>query len=62
MVVAAMGKTEEEAIVHIPNRPGQDLRYCVDCSKARALGWSPKMTLKEYIPEYVRLYKEKLAD
>jgi len=60
MVVAAMGKTEEEALVHIPNRPGQDLRYAVDCSKARALGWAPKMTLKEYIPTYIKLYRKHL--
>lgn len=61
MVVEAMGMPEDEAVVHIPNRPGQDLRYSVDCSKARALGWAPKTTLKEYIPEYIRLYKQKLG-
>jgi len=61
MVVEAMGMKEEEAVVHIPNRPGQDLRYAVDCTKARALGWSPKMTLKDYIPEYIRLYRKKLG-
>ena len=61
MVVEAMGMKEEDAVVHIPNRPGQDLRYSVDCSKARALGWAPKTTLKEYIPEYIRLYREKLG-
>nr|MBC8206965.1 GDP-mannose 4,6-dehydratase [Kiritimatiellota bacterium] len=60
MVVEAMGKTVEEAVTHIPNRPGQDLRYSVDCSKARALGWAPKMTLKEYIPTYIKLYKKHL--
>ena len=61
MVVESMGMKEEDAVVHIPNRPGQDLRYSVDCSKARALGWAAKTTLKEYIPEYIRLYKEKLG-
>ncbi|VGO18277.1 dTDP-glucose 4,6-dehydratase [Pontiella sulfatireligans] len=61
MIVAEMGMTEEEALVHIPNRPGQDLRYSVDCSKARALGWAPKTTLKEYIPTYIELYKKKLG-
>lgn len=61
MVVETMGKTVEESVVHIPNRPGQDLRYSVDCSKARALGWAPKTTLKEYIPTYIELYKKKLG-
>ena len=61
MIVEEMGKTEEEALVHIPNRPGQDLRYAVDCSKACALGWAPKTTLKAYIPTYIELYKKKLG-
>lgn len=60
MVVDAMGMKEEDALVHIPNRPGQDLRYSVDCSKARALGWAPKTTLKEYIPTYIKLYRKHL--
>ena len=60
LVVAAMGKTEDEALVHIPNRPGQDLRYSVDCSKVQALGWKPKTKLKEYIPTYIKLYKKHL--
>jgi len=61
MVAEAMGIKEDEALVHIPNRPGQDLRYSVDSSKVRALGWKPKTTLKEYLPEYIRLYKERLG-
>lgn len=60
MVVVAMGKTIEEAVVHVDNRVGQDLRYSVDCSKARALGWAPKTTLKEYISTYIKLYKKHL--
>ncbi|MDB5266918.1 MAG: rfbB [Parcubacteria group bacterium] len=39
----------------VENRPGQDLRYSVNSSKIRALGWKPKHTLREYLPEYIRL-------
>jgi dTDP-glucose 4,6-dehydratase len=60
MVVQAMGVKDADALVHIPNRPGQDLRYSVDCSKVRALGWAPKMTLKEYLPTYIELYRKHL--
>jgi dTDP-glucose 4,6-dehydratase len=60
MVVEAMGKTVQEAVVHIPNRLGQDLRYSVDCSKVKALGWAPKTTLHEYIPTYIKLYRKHL--
>jgi dTDP-glucose 4,6-dehydratase len=61
LIVEAMGKTDKEALVHIPNRPGQDLRYSVDCSKVMALGWAPKTKLKEYIPTYIKLYRERLG-
>jgi len=61
MVVAAMGKTDAEALVHIQNRPGQDLRYSVDTAKVRALGWEPKTSLREYLPTYIKLYKKHLG-
>lgn len=34
----------------VPDRPGQDVRYAVDSSKIRALGWAPKMSLDRYLP------------
>jgi len=34
----------------VDDRPGQDIRYSVDSSKIRNLGWKPKMTLDEYLP------------
>lgn len=61
MVVAAMGKTDKEALVHIQNRPGQDLRYSVDTTKVRALGWESKTSLREYLPTYIKLYKKHLG-
>lgn len=35
------GKTREE-IQFVPNRWGQDLRYSLNTSKIRSIGWSPK--------------------
>lgn len=61
MVAETLGVAPEQAFVFIPNRPGQDLRYSVDCSKVRALGWSPKQTLATYLPEYVRLHKQRTS-
>ena len=59
MAAEACGVPPSEAFVHVENRIGQDLRYSVDCSKVRALGWRPKMTLREYLPEYVRQVRAK---
>ena len=61
MVAAAMGKTEDEAFVHIQNRPGQDLRYSVATDKVRELGWAPKTKLHDYIPTYIKLYKKHIG-
>ncbi|MBI5874140.1 MAG: dTDP-glucose 4,6-dehydratase [Candidatus Omnitrophica bacterium] len=32
-----------ELIAYVKDRPGHDLRYCLDCSKLRSLGWKPKI-------------------
>ncbi|MDE2041026.1 MAG: GDP-mannose 4,6-dehydratase [Patescibacteria group bacterium] len=34
----------------VKDRPGQDVRYSVDSSKIRTLGWKPQMTLEKYLP------------
>lgn len=61
MAAEACGVPPAEAFVHVENRVGQDLRYSVDCSKVRALGWRPRMTLKTYLPEYVRLMRNAMS-
>ena len=40
-VINWLGKNED-SIQFVPNRWGQDVRYAVDSSKLRDLGWSPK--------------------
>ena len=39
-------------------REGQDVRYSVDDSKLRSLGWKPKCKFDEELPEIVKHYKE----
>jgi len=41
------------------NRPGQDVRYALDDTKIRQLGWSPKKDFKEEIKSIVEYYKNK---
>lgn len=38
------------------NRDGQDVRYALNDSKLRALGWEPKKVFKNEIPEIVKYY------
>jgi dTDP-glucose 4,6-dehydratase len=40
------------------HRPGQDVRYALDDSKIRALGWKPECVFDEEIKEIVKYYKE----
>jgi dTDP-glucose 4,6-dehydratase len=36
-----LGRPEKEAFVAVPNRVGQDIRYSLDDSRLRDLGWKP---------------------
>jgi dTDP-glucose 4,6-dehydratase len=41
------------------SRPGQDVRYALDDSKLRTLGWKPKCVFSEEISRIVNYYKNK---
>lgn len=52
----------EEKIDFVPDRPGHDLRYSVDSSKIRALGWEPKYDFATGISETIKFYKNRGFD
>ena len=41
------------------NRPGQDVRYALDDSKIKSLGWTPKKLFNHEISGIVNYYKDK---
>jgi dTDP-glucose 4,6-dehydratase len=47
----------EDRIEHVPDRPGHDLRYAVDTTKVRELGWSPAHTLDDALDATVAWYR-----
>ena len=54
--------SESEIENHIDfscNRPGQDVRYALDDSKIKALGWSPNKLFNDEIGSIVNYYKHK---
>lgn len=58
-ILSLLGKGEE-LISFVPDRPGHDLRYAVDCSKIRTeLGWRAKKSFKDGIKDTLDFYKEK---
>jgi dTDP-glucose 4,6-dehydratase len=51
------GKSYEEQIIFVTDRPGHDRRYAIDASKIkRELGWNPKETFDSGIKKTVRWY------
>ena len=48
----------DDMVERVPDRPGHDLRYSIDSSKARALGWEPQRTFDEALVETVAWYRD----
>lgn len=46
----------EHMIEYVRDRPGHDLRYSLDCSKLRAMGWRPEHDFEEALELTVRWY------
>lgn len=55
-------KKPDNFYIFVEDRPGQDIRYSIDSTKIRKLGWNPKMTLKKYLPQLIKIYKEKFKN
>ena len=47
---------DESAIEYVPDRPGHDRRYSLDCSKLHALGWAPAQDFSAGLAETVEWY------
>ncbi|HET7746924.1 MAG TPA: GDP-mannose 4,6-dehydratase, partial [Vicinamibacteria bacterium] len=53
------GRSHEELISFVADRPGHDLRYAIDSSKIeRELGWAPRETFETGLRETVDWYLE----
>lgn len=48
---------DESAIEYVPDRPGHDRRYSLDCTKLRALGWTPQQNLTAGLEQTVEWYR-----
>lgn len=53
------GRSYDEQIQFVPDRPGHDFRYAIDSSKLeREIGWMPSRTLDDGLRDTVRWYLE----
>jgi dTDP-glucose 4,6-dehydratase len=55
------GCTFEQSVRHVEDRAGHDRRYALDCERAHALGWSPRIGFEEGLAETVAWYREHTA-
>jgi len=58
-LVRLTGRSYEESVRHVTDRPGHDRRYALDSSKANALGWSPRTEFAKGLAETVAWYRER---
>jgi len=55
-ILRLLGK-DEGLIRWVDDRPGHDRRYSIDCSKLRALGWTPRTAFDEGLARTVEWYR-----
>lgn len=46
-------------IERVPDRPGHDMRYAVDSSKLRSLGWQPAHSFDEWLQDTIEWYRRR---
>lgn len=51
-------KKPRDLITCVQDRPGHDIRYSIDSSKLKTLGWTPKISLEEGLLRTVTWYKK----
>jgi dTDP-glucose 4,6-dehydratase len=58
-LLEALGKPES-LIRYVPDRPGHDRRYAIDCSKIeRELGWRPSVSFEDGLRETIAWYRDR---
>ena len=56
--ILRMLNADRAMIEYVKDRPGHDLRYSLDCSKLRKLGWKPLHEFDEALEHTVKWYME----
>ncbi len=56
-IIELLGK-DQSVIEHVKDRPGHDLRYSLDCSKLKNMGWKPEYSFDEALKNTVEWYVE----
>ena len=57
LILDLLGKPRS-LIRFVPDRPGHDRRYALDCSKIKRLGWAPRRDWEQAMAETVQWYRD----
>jgi dTDP-glucose 4,6-dehydratase len=49
---------DEDSIRRVPDRPGHDRRYSLDCGRLHAMGWRPELEFESGLRETIRWYRD----
>jgi len=55
--ILALTGRDESLIRHVADRPGHDRRYALDTTRLRALGWAPRRSVDDALPDTVEWYR-----
>lgn len=59
-ILDLLGK-DHSLVRYVPDRPGHDRRYSVDCAKLQALGWAPRTPFADGLATTVAWYRDHRA-
>jgi dTDP-glucose 4,6-dehydratase len=57
-LLGGCGRRAETHVRHVTDRSGHDRRYAIDCTKLRALGWSPRVAFDEGLHATIAWYRD----
>ncbi len=60
MIAEHLNLRVESQINFVEDRPFNDCRYAIDCSKLKALGWEAKRPLKDHLGDVVQWYRDNM--
>lgn len=58
-LIRLSGRSYDDCVRHVADRPGHDRRYALDAAKAHALGWSPRVGFANGLAETVDWYRDR---
>jgi dTDP-glucose 4,6-dehydratase len=57
MLIDGCGRSMQTHVRHVADREGHDRRYAVNCAKAHAIGWAPRVPFEQGLRETIDWYR-----